>query len=91
MLCHVFLRRLLVSDVEKADAGEGADEEDDVKPAMIEVELEVAQNLRNDHSEKLETDRHLNVTFCHVRLSDPSFRRALRAFVHNQVSNNQLQ
>lgn len=40
--------RLLVSEVKKADTGEGADQEDDVKPPVIEVKLEVAQYLSYD-------------------------------------------
>lgn len=41
----MFLWCLLVSQVEEQDAGEGADEEDDIKPAVIEVELEFPQDL----------------------------------------------
>lgn len=36
---HVFLWGLLVSKIEKEDAGQGANQEDDVKPSVVEVEL----------------------------------------------------
>ena len=48
---HVLLWGLLVCDVEEADAGESADEEDDVEPAMVEVELKVTKHLCYDHPE----------------------------------------
>jgi hypothetical protein len=35
-------------DVEEADAGEGTNEEDDVKPPMVEIELEVPENFCDD-------------------------------------------
>lgn len=39
---------LLVSQVEEEDAGEGTDEEDDVKPAVVEVELKLPKDFRDD-------------------------------------------
>lgn len=36
---------LLVSQVEEQYAGEGTDQEDDVKPAVIEVELKLAEDF----------------------------------------------
>lgn len=47
----MFLWGLFVGDVQKANTGQGADEENDVKPAMIEVELKITQHLGYDHSE----------------------------------------
>ena len=44
---EVFLRGLFVRDVQEADAGQSADEEDDVEPAVVEVELQLPQHLRN--------------------------------------------
>lgn len=41
----MFLWCLLVSQIEEQDAGEGTDEEDDIKPAVIEVELEFSQDF----------------------------------------------
>ena len=46
-----FLGRLFVSDVEESHAAERAHQEDDVKPAMVEVELQVTEHLCYDHSE----------------------------------------
>ena len=37
-------------DVEKADTWEGRHQEDDVKPAVVEVELKISQHLRDDQS-----------------------------------------
>ena len=39
-----------MSDVHENDAGQSADQKNDVKPAMIEAELKIAENLRYDHS-----------------------------------------
>lgn len=36
---HVFLWGLLVSEIEEEDAGQGANQEDDVEPSVVEVEL----------------------------------------------------
>lgn len=36
---HVFLWSLLVSEIEEEDAGQGANQEDDVEPSVVEVEL----------------------------------------------------
>lgn len=44
----MLLRRLLVSEIQEEDAGEGADQEDDVKPAVVKVELQLAQDIRHD-------------------------------------------
>lgn len=41
---------VLMSDVHENDAGQSADQKNDVEPAMIEAELEIAENLRYDHS-----------------------------------------
>ena len=41
-----------MSNVEEAYTGQRADQENHVEPSMIEVELEVAQNFRDDGSEK---------------------------------------
>lgn len=41
----MFLWCLLVSQIEEQDTGEGTDEEDDIKPAVIEVELEFSQDF----------------------------------------------
>lgn len=46
--CHVLLGCLLVGQVEEEDAGQGADQEDDVEPAVVEVKLQLSQNLRDD-------------------------------------------
>ena len=35
-------------DVQEADTAERRDEEDDVKPTVVEVELQVAENFRDD-------------------------------------------
>lgn len=32
---------LLVSKIEEEDAGQGANQEDDIKPSVVEVELEL--------------------------------------------------
>lgn len=44
----MFLWCLLVSKIEEEDAGQGTDKEDDVKPSVVEVELQLSQNLRYD-------------------------------------------
>lgn len=44
----MFLWGLLVGEIKEEDAGQGADQEDDVKPAVVEVELQLSQNLRHD-------------------------------------------
>lgn len=38
---------LLVSKIEEEDAGQGANQEDDIKPSVVEVELELPQDLRD--------------------------------------------
>lgn len=43
--CHVFFWCLLVGQIKEEDAGQSADQEDDIKPAVIEVELQLSQNL----------------------------------------------
>lgn len=45
---HVLLWRLLVSKIQEEDAGEGADQEDDVKPTVVEVELQLPQDVGDD-------------------------------------------
>lgn len=45
---HVFLWCLLVGEIKEEDAGQGADQEDDVKPTVVEVELQLSQNLRHN-------------------------------------------
>ncbi len=47
---HLFLWRLFVSQIVKGYARQGADEKDNIKPAMVEVELQVAQHLGDDHA-----------------------------------------
>lgn len=42
---HVLLGRLFMCQVEEEDAGQGTDQEDHVKPAMIKVKLEFSQYL----------------------------------------------
>lgn len=42
---HVLLGSLLVRQVQEEDAGQGADQEDDVEPAVVEVELQLPQDL----------------------------------------------
>jgi len=42
---HVLLRCLFMGQVEEEDAGESADQEDDVKPAVVEVKLQFSQYL----------------------------------------------
>lgn len=44
----MLLWRLFVSQVEEEYAGEGADQEDDVEPAVVEVELQLPEDLRDD-------------------------------------------
>ena len=39
-------------DVEEAHTAERADEEDDVKPAVVEIKLQVAQHLCDDRPTK---------------------------------------
>ena len=39
-------------DVEEAHTAERADEEDDVKPAVVEIKLQVAQHLCDDRPAK---------------------------------------
>lgn len=36
---------LLVSKIEEEDAGQGADQEDDIKPTVVKVELQLPQDL----------------------------------------------
>lgn len=38
---------LFVSQIEEQYAGEGTDQEDDIKPAVIEVELKLPKDLRD--------------------------------------------
>ena len=47
MIGHLFE---LMGDVEKDDAWEGADEEYDIEPAMVEAELELTEDFCDDHS-----------------------------------------
>lgn len=42
------LGRLLVCKVEEEDAGESADQEDDVKPAVVEIKLQLPQDFGDD-------------------------------------------
>lgn len=42
---HVFFWCLLVGKIKEEDAGQRTDQEDDIKPAVVEVELEFSQNL----------------------------------------------
>lgn len=35
--------------IQKADGGERTDQEDDIEPAVVEVELQVSENLRYDY------------------------------------------
>lgn len=44
----MLLRRLLVSEIQEEDAGEGADQEDDVKPTVVKVELQLPQDVGHD-------------------------------------------
>lgn len=44
----MLLRCLFVSQVEEEYAGQGADQEDDVEPAVVEVELQLSEDLRDD-------------------------------------------
>lgn len=37
-----------MSEIQEEDAGEGADQEDDIKPAVVEVELQLSKNLRHN-------------------------------------------
>lgn len=37
-----------MGEIKEEDAGQGADQEDDVKPTVVEVELQLPQNLRHD-------------------------------------------
>jgi hypothetical protein len=37
-----------VSNVEETDGGQGTDEEDDIKPPMVEIELKITQHLRDN-------------------------------------------
>lgn len=41
----MFLWGLLVSEIEEEDAGQGANQENDIKPSVVEVELELSQDL----------------------------------------------
>lgn len=36
---HVFLWGLLVSEIEEEDAGQGANQKNNIKPSVVEVEL----------------------------------------------------
>lgn len=42
---HVFLWGVLVSEIEEEDAGQGANQKDDIKPSVVEVELKLPQDL----------------------------------------------
>lgn len=42
------LGRLLVGQVEEEDAGQSADQENDVKPAVVEIELQLPQDFGDD-------------------------------------------
>lgn len=44
----MLLRRLLVGQIQEEDAGESADQEDDVEPAVVEVELQLSQHVGHD-------------------------------------------
>ena len=44
----MLLGRLLVGKVEEEDAGESADQEDDVEPAVVEIKLQLPQDLGDD-------------------------------------------
>lgn len=44
----MFLWCLLVGKIKEEDAGQGADQEDDVEPTVVEVELQLSQNLGHD-------------------------------------------
>lgn len=44
---HVLLRCLFMGQVEEEDAGESTDQEDHVKPAVVEVKLQFSQYLRH--------------------------------------------
>lgn len=41
----MFLWGLFVSQIEEQYAGEGTDQEDDIKPTVIEVELKLSQDF----------------------------------------------
>jgi len=43
-------RSLFMSDIEEGDGGKRRHQKDDVKPTMIETELEIAQHLGDDFS-----------------------------------------
>lgn len=45
---HLFLWGLLVSKVEKDNAGQRTDKEDNIKPAMVEVELQFPKDLSDN-------------------------------------------
>lgn len=44
----MLLRCLLVCQVEEEDAGQSTNEKDYIKPAMVEVELQLSQDLSDD-------------------------------------------
>lgn len=37
-----------MGEIKEEDAGQGADQEDDIKPTVVEVELQLSQNLRHN-------------------------------------------
>ncbi len=51
-----------MGDIEESYGAEGAYQEDDVEPAVVEVELELAQHFRHDGSERArgEAQNHTN-------------------------------
>lgn len=44
----MLLRCLLVRKIQEEDAGEGTDQEDDVKPTVVKVELQLSQDIGHD-------------------------------------------
>lgn len=46
--CHMLLWCLFVGQVEEQYAGEGADQEDHIKPAVVEVELKLSEDFCDD-------------------------------------------
>lgn len=44
----MLLWRLLVSQIEEQYAGEGADQEDDIKPTVVEVKLKLPKDFCDD-------------------------------------------
>lgn len=53
----MFLWCLFVSQIEEQYAGKSADQEDDIKPSMVEVELQFSQDFR-DYSAVLQRHAH---------------------------------